>query len=40
MIGSLLLLEENASKFAQLYIYDTINEVKNMIAAMQNEESF
>lgn len=38
-IRSLLPLEENAPKSDQLCIYDIINEVKNMITAIQNEES-
>ena len=32
LIGSLLLMANNSPKFAQLYIYDTENEVKNRLA--------
>ncbi|XP_019431360.1 PREDICTED: uncharacterized protein LOC109338549, partial [Lupinus angustifolius] len=36
-IGSLLPMLRNAPKFAQLYIYDTENEIQNRIAGLSNE---
>lgn len=34
-IGSLLPMEGNGPKFAQLYVYDTDNEIKNRMAAVR-----
>ena len=34
-IGSLLPMEEKDPKFAQLYVYDTDNEIKNRMAAVR-----
>jgi hypothetical protein len=33
-IGSLLPMDRNDPKFAQLYVYDTDNEIKNRMAAV------
>ncbi|KAM3233061.1 hypothetical protein P3L10_018420 [Capsicum annuum] len=38
-IESLLLIERSFSRFAQLYIYDTENEVNNRIHAISRDES-
>lgn len=38
-IGSLLPNEDNPPKFAQLYIYDTQNEVQNRMLAVLGEEN-
>jgi hypothetical protein len=37
-IGSLLPLPDNCPKFAELYIFDTKNEIENRIRALTNEE--
>jgi len=37
-IGSLLPLPDNCPKFAELYIFDTKNEISNRIRALTNEE--
>ena len=36
LIGSLLPINNNPPKFAQLYIYDTENEIQNRIATFSN----
>ena len=38
-IGSLLPAEEQKPKFAQLYIYDTHDEIQNRCRALNNQES-
>ncbi|RZB86134.1 hypothetical protein D0Y65_026271 [Glycine soja] len=39
LIGSLLPMPQNSPKFAQLYIYDTENEVQNRLAHNSNKDS-
>ncbi|XP_020962284.1 uncharacterized protein LOC107606362 isoform X4 [Arachis ipaensis] len=38
LMGSLIPPEGNVAKFAQLYVFDTLNEIKNRLAAIRGED--
>ena len=39
LLGSLLPIDNNSPRFAQLYIYDTENEIKNRMSTLSFDES-